>query len=112
VTALRRFDKALLIGLDCAVPGRWRKYAEAGLLPVGQRLLADGCLAAECLPAMPTLTTTNWATIATGAWPGTHGITGLSSERWPDVSRCLTTASVVGLTHGLPPKAETRGGTL
>jgi len=53
----RRFEKALLIGLDCAVPGRWRKYAEAGLLPAGQRLLADGCFAAECLPTMPTLTT-------------------------------------------------------
>jgi predicted AlkP superfamily phosphohydrolase/phosphomutase len=76
-----RFEKALLIGLDCAVPGRWRKYAEAGLLPVGQRLLADGCLVAECLPAMPTLTTTNWATIATGAWPGTHGITDFNPYR-------------------------------
>jgi len=81
VTALRRFDKALLIGIDSAVPGRWRKYAEAGLLPVGQRLLASGCFAAECLPAFPTLTTTNWATIATGAWPGTHGITDFNPYR-------------------------------
>jgi len=77
----RRFEKALLIGLDCAVPGRWRKYAEAGLLPVGQRLLADGCFVAECLPTMPTLTTTNWATIATGAWPGTHGVTDFNPYR-------------------------------
>ena len=81
MTTRRRFERALLIGLDCAVPGRWRKYAEAGLLPVGQRLLADGCLAAECLPTMPTLTTTNWATIATGAWPGTHGITDFNPYR-------------------------------
>ncbi len=80
----RRFEKALLIGLDCAVPGRWRKYAEAGLLPAGQRLLADGCFAAECLPTMPTLTTTNWATIATGAWPGTHGVTDFNPYRLGD----------------------------
>ena len=81
LTAPRRFERALLIGLDCAVPGRWRKYAEAGLLPVGRRLLADGCFASECLPAMPTLTTTNWATIATGAWPGTHGVTDFNPHR-------------------------------
>ena len=81
MTTPRRFEKALLIGLDCAVPGRWRKYAEAGLLPVGQRLLAHGCFAAECLPTMPTLTTTNWATIATGAWPGTHGVTDFNPHR-------------------------------
>ncbi len=30
---------------------------------------------------MPTLTTTNWATIATGAWPGTHGITDFNPHR-------------------------------
>ena len=84
MTPPRRVEKALLIGLDCAVPGRWRKYAEAGLLPVGQRLLADGCFAAQCLPTMPTLTTTNWATIATGAYPGTHGVTDFNPYRLGD----------------------------
>ena len=52
-----------------------------GALPVGQRLLAEGAFAAECLPTFPTLTTTNWATIATGAWPGTHGITDFNPHR-------------------------------
>ena len=78
-------SRALLIGLDSAVPGRWRKYAEAGLLPVGQRLLAEGCFAARCLPALPTLTTTNWATIATGSWPGTHGVTDFNPHRPGDI---------------------------
>jgi predicted AlkP superfamily phosphohydrolase/phosphomutase len=81
VTGGLRTRRALLIGLDSAVPGRWRKYAEAGELPVGQRLLAAGAFAAECLPTFPTLTTTNWATIATGAWPGTHGITDFNPHR-------------------------------
>ena len=85
MTAQGRFEKALLIGLDSAVPGRWRRYAEAGLLPVGQRLLAEGAFAAECLPTFPTLTTTNWATIATGAWPGTHGITDFNPHRPGDL---------------------------
>ena len=82
---MTRPGKALLIGLDSAVPGRWRGYAEAGLLPVGKRLLDEGRLAARCLPALPTLTTTNWATIATGAWPGTHGVTDFNPHRPGDV---------------------------
>ena len=80
-----RFEKALLIGLDSAVPGRWRRYAEQGALPVGRRLLSEGAFAAECLPTFPTLTTTNWATIATGAWPGTHGITDFNPHRPGDL---------------------------
>ena len=81
MNADRRFEKALLIGLDSAVPGRWRRYAEAGDLPAGKRLLKEGAFAAQCLPTFPTLTTTNWATIATGAWPGTHGITDFNPHR-------------------------------
>ena len=85
MTAQGRFRKALLIGLDSAVPGRWRRYAEAGALPVGQRLLAAGAFAAECLPTFPTLTTTNWASIATGALPGTHGISDFNPHRPGDL---------------------------
>ena len=74
----------LLVGVDAAVPGRWRRLVEAGLLPVGRRLLDEGRLA-RALPAMPTLTTTNWATIATGAWPGTHGVTDFNPYRLGDL---------------------------
>jgi predicted AlkP superfamily phosphohydrolase/phosphomutase len=81
VTLTGSFDKVLLIGLDSAVPGRWRRYAQAGDLPAGQRLLERGAFATACLPAFPTLTTTNWATIATGAWPGTHGVTDFNPHR-------------------------------
>jgi predicted AlkP superfamily phosphohydrolase/phosphomutase len=81
--------KALLIGIDSAVGARWRRFAESGLLPVGQRLLDDGCLAVNCLPPLPTLTTTNWTTISTGAWPGTHGITDFNVHRpGDDFSAC------------------------
>jgi hypothetical protein len=73
--------RAMLIGIDSAVLPRWRRYAETGLLPVGRRLLDGGCLVTQCLPPMPTLTTTNWATIATGAWPGTHGIVDFNPRR-------------------------------
>ena len=84
MTLTGAFDKVLLIGLDSAVPGRWRRYAEAGDLPAGRRLLEHGAFATACLPAFPTLTTTNWATIATGAWPGTHGVTDFNPHRRGD----------------------------
>jgi len=85
----KRAHKALLIGIDSAIGKRWRRYAEAGLLPVGQRLLAEGCIAANCLPPLPTLTTTNWVTLSTGAWPGTHGITDFNVHRpGDDFSAC------------------------
>ena len=67
--------KVLLFGLDCAIGERWAAYAAAGELPVAKRLLEDGAHAPNCLSPLPTLTTTNWTTLATGAWPGTHGIT-------------------------------------
>jgi predicted AlkP superfamily phosphohydrolase/phosphomutase len=85
----KRAHKALLIGIDSAIGKRWRRFAEAGLLPVGQRLLAEGCFAAHCLSPLPTLTTTNWVTLSTGAWPGTHGITDFNVHRpGDDFSDC------------------------
>ena len=45
------------------------------------RLLADGAFAENCLPPMPTLTSTNWTGLATGAWPGTHGVTDFNMHK-------------------------------
>ncbi|HMK92444.1 MAG TPA: alkaline phosphatase family protein, partial [Thermoleophilia bacterium] len=81
---MTRPRRVLLIGFDAAVPARWRALVESGALPVGRRLLAGGRLV-PCLPALPTLTTTNWATIATGALPGTHGVTDFNPHRLGDV---------------------------
>jgi len=81
--------KVLLFGLDCAIGPRWRRYAERGDLPVGQRLMADGVFAENCLAVLPTLTTTNWMSIATGAWPGTHGVTDFNLHKpGEDLTRC------------------------
>jgi len=81
--------KVLLFGLDCAIGPRWRRYAERGDLPVGQRLMAEGVFAENCLAALPTLTTTNWASIATGAWPGTHGVTDFNLHKpGEDLTAC------------------------
>jgi predicted AlkP superfamily phosphohydrolase/phosphomutase len=74
----------MLFGLDCAIGPRWKAYAEAGDLPVASRLLREGTYSDNCLSPLPTLTSTNWTTIATGAWPGTHGITDFNLHKSGD----------------------------
>lgn len=64
-----------MFGLDCAVGERWSRFARDGDLPTAQDILREGACAPNCLAPLPTLTSTNWTTLATGAWPGTHGIT-------------------------------------
>ncbi|MCL4424737.1 MAG: alkaline phosphatase family protein, partial [Firmicutes bacterium] len=66
--------KAILIGLDAAVPTLLEEYVRDGHLPNISRLLALGSYA-RAHSVFPGITPVNWATIATGAYPGTHGIT-------------------------------------
>jgi len=68
-------DKVVVIGLDCAIPHLIRKHIDEGHLPTFKRLINEGVIADNCLVPFPTVTPPNWATIATGAWAGTHGIT-------------------------------------
>ncbi|MFH1059276.1 MAG: alkaline phosphatase family protein [Pseudomonadota bacterium] len=67
--------KVMVIGLDCALPHMVRRYVDEGCLPTFQKLIEKGTMATNCLPPYPTVTPPNWAAIATGSFPGTHGIT-------------------------------------
>jgi predicted AlkP superfamily phosphohydrolase/phosphomutase len=67
--------KVALIGLDCALPHLIEKHIAEGHLPTFKKLIEGGVIAENCLVPYPTVTPPNWASIATGAWPGTHGIT-------------------------------------
>ncbi len=67
--------KAAIIGLDCALPHLIEKHIAEGHLPTFKKLIDGGVMADNCLVPYPTVTPPNWASIATGAWPGTHGIT-------------------------------------
>ena len=67
--------KVCVIGLDAALPTSILKYVEQGVLPNLERLIKNGVMAENGLVPYPTITPPNWTTIATGAWPGTHGIT-------------------------------------
>ena len=67
--------KVAVIGLDCALPHLIEKHIADGHLPTFKKLIEGGVIADNCLVPYPTVTPPNWASIATGAWPGTHGIT-------------------------------------
>jgi len=72
--------KVVFIGLDAPIPKRVWHYAHQGLLPVMKGLIDRGVWAENCLAPYPTITPPNWTTLATGAWPGTHGITCFNSH--------------------------------
>ncbi|MGI9862862.1 alkaline phosphatase family protein [Moorella naiadis] len=65
--------KVVLIGLDAAIPKLVQRFCQEGVMPNTNQLLHDGAFT-KALSALPALTPTNWTTIATGAWQGTHGI--------------------------------------
>jgi predicted AlkP superfamily phosphohydrolase/phosphomutase len=65
--------RVMIIGLDGASIDLTDKYIREGRLPNIARLMERG-YSAPGLPVLPTATTINWTTIATGAWPATHGI--------------------------------------
>lgn len=73
--------KAVIIGLDCAMPHLIMKHIADGHLPAFKKLIEGGVLAENCLVPYPTVTPPNWASIATGAWPGTHCITDFHVHR-------------------------------
>ena len=68
-------ERVMILGIDAPIVPRLVALAQAGNLPTLARLLAEGVFAPNCLSPFPTITPPNWTTIATGAWPGTHGIT-------------------------------------
>ncbi len=72
--------KVILIGLDGAIPEHILKFSEEGSTPNIKRIIDEGVFS-EALPCPPCDTPTNWTTIATGAWPGTHGITGFFTRK-------------------------------
>ena len=67
--------KVAVIGLDCAIWSLVKKHLDEGKLPTFKKLFDNGVVAENCLCPYPTITPPNWASIATGAWPGTHCVT-------------------------------------
>ncbi len=69
-----------------SVDGFRADYLDRGLTPVLARLAKEGVRATALVPVFPTKTFPNHYTIATGRWPGAHGIIG-NEFFAPDVGR-------------------------
>jgi predicted AlkP superfamily phosphohydrolase/phosphomutase len=67
--------KVMVLGIDAPIVTRVVAWARAGELPTLQAILERGVFAPNTLVPFPTITPPGWTSIATGAWPGTHGIT-------------------------------------
>ncbi len=67
-------ERVFLLGFDGANPDLIKRYVDEGVMPNVARLMERGVFA-RYLSSVPPTTIVNWTTIATGAHPGTHGIT-------------------------------------
>ena len=75
--------RVAVIGLDCALTHLIRKHIDDGHLPTFKKLFENGVVAENCLANYPTITPPGWASIATGATFGTHGISGFNVPEDP-----------------------------
>ena len=69
--------KLMIIGIDGMDPRLTRKYVDEGKMPNVKKLLERGAAREDLvlLGGVPTVTPPMWTTLATGAYPVTHGIT-------------------------------------
>lgn len=70
-------QKLLVLGVDGMDPRVSRKFLKEGKMPNLKKLIERGSAREDLrqIGAIPTITPPCWTTLATGAYPGTHGIT-------------------------------------
>lgn len=70
-------QKLLVLGVDGMDPKISRKFLAEGKMPNLQKFIDRGAARKDLshLGCIPTITPPAWTTLATGAYPGTHGIT-------------------------------------
>lgn len=72
-----RTEKILVLGVDGLEPRLCKKLMDEGKLPNIKKYVDQGACREDLvmLGAMPTITPPLWTTLATGAYPETHGVT-------------------------------------
>ena len=77
MTGQKLSEKIIVLGIDGMDPKLTRKFVDAGMLPNTQYLIDHGAQRHDLvmLGGQPTVTPPMWTTLATGAYPVTHGIT-------------------------------------
>jgi len=71
--------KLIVIGLDGMEPKSLNRMVKEGVMPNVSRLMQKGVYS-EVYPVVQTATATNWATINTGSYPGSHGVDSFASH--------------------------------
>lgn len=74
---MSKTEKVFVIGLDGMDPSLTKKFMDEGKMPNVKKLVEKGACREDLvmLGGQPTVTPPMWTTLATGANPGTHGIT-------------------------------------
>ena len=74
---MAKASKVAVLGVDAMDPRLTRKYIDMGIMPNTKKLMEAGAAREDLvlLGALPTVTPPQWTTLATGAYPSTHGIT-------------------------------------
>jgi predicted AlkP superfamily phosphohydrolase/phosphomutase len=75
-----RKAKAIVVGLDAVSMPMIRRFVDEGVMPNTKRMMRKG-ISGDIMPSIPAYTPTNWATIATGAHPGTTGAANWADNR-------------------------------
>ncbi|MBS3970689.1 MAG: alkaline phosphatase family protein [Clostridia bacterium] len=77
VSSCGKAKKVMFLGLDGADPMLMKKYIDEGRLPNFKKLIEMGTTTEDLgmQGVLPTITPPNWCSLATGAFPNTHGIT-------------------------------------
>lgn len=70
-------EKIIVLGVDGFEPSLAKKFMNQGKMPNLKKFVENGSSREDLvlLGAMPTVTPPMWTTLATGAYPSTHGIT-------------------------------------
>ena len=68
-------EKLFVIGVDGLDPRLTRKYVDQGKMPAFKKFIEAGAMRHDLvmLGGHPTITPPMWTTLATGAYPVTHG---------------------------------------
>ena len=82
-------NKVFVIGIDGMDPKITRRMVDEGKLPHIKKMIEMGSARRDLvlLGAMPTITPPMWTTLATGAYPATHGITCYWNQHPTDIGR-------------------------
>ncbi len=81
-------EKIIILGIDGMDPRITKRFLDEGKLPNIQKCVDDGAQREDLvmLGALPTITPPMWTTLATGAYPNTHGMTCFWSRDPEDLS--------------------------